>query len=157
MSSKPSRKATSADGHVVAHQLLRFLEIGCEEGCAIDPEAERGFAPAVAQEMAEHLEFLEAAQEHFLVVAREDSHAPTRLPFARQRDDPRAVDPPVNQVAEQDDGGVRGLRGRIVGIDRGGQRLEQVAPSVDVAHCSRPLPGRDRRLVPCPPRGRKSV
>src|SRR5690606_25960990 len=73
--------------HERAQQLLRVLELGLEELRAIDPVTERGLAPTVAQEVAEDLELVEAPQEHFLVVAGEDAHAPPRLPFAGERDD----------------------------------------------------------------------
>jgi hypothetical protein len=35
----------------------------------------------MTQEMAEHLELVETAQEHFLVIAAEDADAPARLPL----------------------------------------------------------------------------
>ena len=121
-----------------AHHRLRLLELGLREGRAVDAVAEHGLAPAVAQEMAEHLEAAEAAQEHLLVVAGEDAHAAPLLPGAGERDHPGAVGAAVDQVAEQDDRRLGGRRGGIVGLDRGDQRFEQVEPAVDVARPHRP-------------------
>src|SRR3546814_6772297 len=80
-------------------QFVEFL--------ALDPEAEDGFAPAVLEEMAQHLDILEALQEHFLVIAHENANASTLAPVARAADHSRAVGPAIDQVAQHDHRSIR--------------------------------------------------
>ena len=69
--------------HGIAHQLLRLFEVSGQKRRAIDPVAERGITSSMSQEMAKHLQLVEAAQEHLLVISTEDSYVPLRLPPAR--------------------------------------------------------------------------
>ena len=93
--------------------------------------------------MTEQVEVLEAAQEHFLVIAAKDAHAPSGLKCAGGVNDSGTLGPAINQIAEQHDGGLCARAGGVVGLDRGNQGIEQVKPAVDIAHGIDPRARRD--------------
>ena len=120
--------------------------------------AQQRFPAAMAQEMAQGFVALERAQEHFLVIAGQDAHAPPLRPSAGGIDHAGTVWPAIDQVTQQDHGGLHHAvvtaRG-VIGFDQGNHLLEQVEPAVNVTHridalARRNQRGRSRRFCPRP-------
>src|SRR5690606_6998930 len=128
-----------------AHHLLRLFQVRLREFGAIDTVAQDRFAPAVAEKMAERLQAVEAAEKHLLVIAGKNADTPALLPIPRQSEDSGTVRPAIDEVPQQDHGRRGGRAGRVVLIDAGDQRFEQVAPTMDVSDRVDSLAGRDGR------------
>jgi hypothetical protein len=138
MSSIAERKATSSAGtrsRIRSCNFERRLLIGF----GLDRIAQQRFAPAVAQEVAQHTFVGEGGEEHFLVIAREEPDAPTCAPAAGGGDDPGAVGTAVDQIAQENDGRFGRPPLGIVGIDLLDHRRKQVEASVNVADGIDPL------------------
>src|SRR5690606_14735710 len=129
--------------HGIGHEGLRLFQTGLNERVTADAVAQHRLPTPVPQEMAEHLELAEAAEEHLLVVPREYTHAPPALPLTRQGDYPSAIATAIDQVTEKDHGCVRGCHRSVVCIDRSDERFKQVAPSMDIADGIDTLSGRN--------------
>ena len=99
----------------------------------------------MAQEVTQRLVPLEAAEEHFLVVARKDAHAAALGPFARRGDDAGTVGSAVHEIAEQDHRGIRRLARCLVRLDARNHAAEQIAAAMDVSDGVDPLTFRHRR------------
>ncbi len=112
--------------------MLQLVERAFVVALARDAVAEQRLAPAVLEEVAQDTAFLERLEEHFLVIAGEDTHAAARLQLACLGHHARAVGPAVHEVAEQHDGGFGRLGLAIVALDRIDERLEQIDTPVNV-------------------------
>ena len=108
--------------------------------------AQHRLAPAVAQEMAEHLEARRSCAGTSPRGCRRGCARAAAAASARASAITPALSAPRStRSPSRIDGRLGRRRGGIVGLDRRDQRLEQVEPPVDVAHRIDALAGRDRR------------
>src|SRR3990167_9470613 len=77
---KTREKCAVGLGHDLGQLPEQLLHCQFVEPLTLDPKAEDRFAPAMLEEMAQHLDILEALQEHFLVIAHENANAPPLAP-----------------------------------------------------------------------------
>ena len=95
--------------------------------------------------MAQRVVAFETAEEHFLVVAGQNAHTAALGPFARGGDDARAVGPAIDEIAEEDDSGIRRGAADLVRLDPRDHPAQQVVPAMDVSDGVDSLALRHRR------------
>jgi hypothetical protein len=80
-------------GDMLVEHGLHLLEGGVGIALLINVEAEHGFTPAMAQEMAQHLQLFQRLEKHFLVIAQKDAHRPLLRQRAAISSTPRLSGP----------------------------------------------------------------
>jgi hypothetical protein len=131
---------------MLVKQLLHLLEGGVGIGLFVNVEAEHRLAPAIAQEMTQHVDLFQRLEKHLLMIAQKDAHRPPAAPARGHFQHTPAVGSTVDQIAQQDDGGLGGGGGvadPVVVLDRLDQLCEQVGSAMDVAHRIDPLARRN--------------
>ena len=119
---------------VPSEQRLDLLQRSLIALRARDTVAERRLPAAMAQEMAQHAGILEREEEHFLVIARQQSYAAFTLPGTRSGDYAGAIGAAVDKIAEENDCGLGGSAFPVIALDGFDQRFEQVEPAMNVAY-----------------------
>ena len=142
------QKIDMALRHQRRHALCQLQAVARDQFLFGQAVAQHGFAAADAIEKARGFpaRIFQRLQKHFLMIAHQEAHIPARLlQLHRALDHLTGTRSAIDEIAEQDQRGLRRRACAIVRRDLLQQMIEQIGPAMDIADRVNALSFRDGR------------